>query len=783
MEPVSEGYDVFIAHAPHDKEYARALHRAIIDLGARAFLDEESVPAGALWSEAIPSALRASKIAAVLIGPNARPTHYLKDEIAEAIDLARRGELRLVPVHLAENLGRTGTYPYGLRVFQFLDYYKLGPEGVARNLLGVGTPARGSVRSPPPRSERRSALTWLHLCSLEFGPDDAADPVENDAVLEALLDDARDLAERLGSPDLILATGEITWSGDDEQCRRVERWLGRLRLAVGAAHDALYLAPGDRDVACSKVTGSAEGDHDVFEGRPRRLHESPGGDRPHMLSGCLAAHGAPIEEHASAFERATAPWWWRSIDGGALGPIRIVGLNSVIRSGDELDPEQPALARRQMDETLRSVGPEGPLVLVLLRRPPTSLEDGDALLRRLRTLPALVLSGRSPPAPSGAPAPAWAGGPVHLEAGSPGDRGPRAYTWGRLDPDGLRLYPRRYATDATVFVADRRPGRLAADGALTREAGALPEPLGRWLAGRRKGIEPARRARSTGEPSSPLELADPYVRTSLKSTLFQAFQLDRKYQWDGLLRAHDYRYAIRFCYGHPRQSLPLLVDRMRQDLERHVLRRATQFIEVPYYLGSNDPGPASADEWLRRIANATDRDGADAVTAILDVGREQETLLILGPIPERRLPADREEAMRDLLARALPEVLARHARERTRGFRVVVLIADALPIEAEPGQESALVNTLGRAAREGFARLIAEAKLKAPTATPSWVECWPRAKFPEWEDVEEALNRASATADQRVAALDAYREFLRLPKRHFAEFARKLELLLDPLFE
>ena len=108
------------------------------------FLDARRLRPGDFWDVELPRALATSRVVAVLVSPNYAAAHYLRDEVADAINRARReGKPRVVPVYLDGLPSGGSSAPYGLAVIQSIDARAVGGlAGVAAQigaLLPVST--------------------------------------------------------------------------------------------------------------------------------------------------------------------------------------------------------------------------------------------------------------------------------------------------------------------------------------------------------------------------------------------------------------------------------------------------------------------------------------------------------------------------------------------------------------------------------------------------------------------------------------------------------------------
>jgi len=98
----SPWYDVFISHSHGDDRPARVLAENLRALGARVFLDVDSLTIGGRWRDATQNALSKSRAVAVLASSRRAQQGGASEELRMAIDSARTGEQLLVPIFLDE---------------------------------------------------------------------------------------------------------------------------------------------------------------------------------------------------------------------------------------------------------------------------------------------------------------------------------------------------------------------------------------------------------------------------------------------------------------------------------------------------------------------------------------------------------------------------------------------------------------------------------------------------------------------------------------------------------
>lgn len=110
-------WDFFIAHAAADNNTAMELYD-ILSPNARVFLDSRCLLPGDDWDHALLQAQRKLRITIVMVSSKTEKAYYQREEIAAAIDLARRNnkQHRVVPIYLDGWPIDESPIPYGLRL-------------------------------------------------------------------------------------------------------------------------------------------------------------------------------------------------------------------------------------------------------------------------------------------------------------------------------------------------------------------------------------------------------------------------------------------------------------------------------------------------------------------------------------------------------------------------------------------------------------------------------------------------------------------------------------------
>ena len=110
-------WDFFLAHAAADGAAAEELYE-LLGSNARVFLDSRCLELGDDWDRELAAAQRRSRVTIVLISAHTGTAYYQREEIAAALDRARRDadEHRVVPVDLEGQTGDELDIPYGRRL-------------------------------------------------------------------------------------------------------------------------------------------------------------------------------------------------------------------------------------------------------------------------------------------------------------------------------------------------------------------------------------------------------------------------------------------------------------------------------------------------------------------------------------------------------------------------------------------------------------------------------------------------------------------------------------------
>ena len=285
----------------------------------------------------------------------------------------------------------------------------------------------------------------LHLSDVHFKASKAWD---QDPVIRALTRCiADDVAEGF-TPDLVVITGDLAFSGTAEEYGLARTWLGsKLWPALGGnlPRDRLLLVPGNHDVDRDKVRRGARFiQADLLQ---KRIQDEIAavlgndGDRSDMLE----RHAAYLDFVSEWLgEPQTLPWWERLIEIRGRR-LHLAGLDSAWMACDDTDRGKLLLGRYQLTQTVETEQAEGAdWRIALLHHPWDCLAEFDLEPSRsaIHQHCDLVLRGHlHQTRPERVSRPDPARGCLELAAGCLYESNdfPNAFQWIELTPAGKRV--------------------------------------------------------------------------------------------------------------------------------------------------------------------------------------------------------------------------------------------------------------------------------------------------------------------------------------------------------
>ena len=315
------------------------------------------------------------------------------------------------------------------------------------------------------------ALRFIHLSDIHFGQERGQDVYIHSDVREQVLEDVRDLRERLPDRNIdgIIVTGDLAFAGKPAEYEEAGTFLDRLTSCVGCKRTAVQVIPGNHDIdrqSISKASGlmlseittngaaaldsflENEDDREVLFGRLKHYRKF------------ADAYACPVDLTGGIAGQKTFP-----IAPGRT--LRFLGLNSALSCGTD-DQEGKLILGAKQYVLPRARGEE---LIVLCHHPLNWFVDSDAALAYVRSRARVLMSGHEHN-PSFTVRQVEDGCDLLLIAAG-ATTPPKAtelyqYTYNLIEfswteeVDGLRvlLFPRVWSNEHTRFEEHRRlPGR------------------------------------------------------------------------------------------------------------------------------------------------------------------------------------------------------------------------------------------------------------------------------------------------------------------------------------
>jgi predicted phosphodiesterase len=221
-------------------------------------------------------------------------------------------------------------------------------------------------------------ISWLHVSDLHVRTSDAW---SQDVVLGAMCESIGRQRRESGSPDFVLATGDLGFSGKAEEYRLAERLLGAIGDAGGVPRERIYCVPGNHDI-------DRERQRMCFQGS-RNFAQSPNQVDVLLSSADDLATLLQREENYRNFQNSCFPGQHRRSTGDGLAyvscvtiddiRIAIVGLDSAwLAEGGLGDHGKLLVGERQVINALTMAEECDPHILIgMAHHPFHSLQEFD----------------------------------------------------------------------------------------------------------------------------------------------------------------------------------------------------------------------------------------------------------------------------------------------------------------------------------------------------------------------------------------------------------------------
>ncbi len=246
------------------------------------------------------------------------------------------------------------------------------------------------------------AYTWLHLSDIHMGCRGKEIRKQVDAEFKPHL---QGMVQRLGAPDMILLTGDLAFSGKEEEYKQLDAFLADLtgwirEVEPDASQPILVPVPGNHDLArpdkddlvldFANLKQVADGDESVRHGLGQRFFSKKNvqliAPLFHTYQDWFAHTVKPGWEGRGDFHLSHFPGdWCLELNLPGRFPLRLVGLNSAwMHLGDDFAHQKMGLFTQQLHAALgenRTLEfAQGP-ALLLLHHPPLTWFSPKAITR------------------------------------------------------------------------------------------------------------------------------------------------------------------------------------------------------------------------------------------------------------------------------------------------------------------------------------------------------------------------------------------------------------------
>lgn len=115
----------------------------------------------------------------------------------------------------------------------------------------------------------KKTISWLHLSDFHIR---AEKEWEQDVVLNSLAEDIKDRFSETNKPNLLLLSGDISFSGQEDQYLLAEKFVRNLMSVTGIQAGSVFVVPGNHDI-------DRNIEEDAFDGARSKLKDSNSVDR------------------------------------------------------------------------------------------------------------------------------------------------------------------------------------------------------------------------------------------------------------------------------------------------------------------------------------------------------------------------------------------------------------------------------------------------------------------------------------------------------------------------
>lgn len=310
----------------------------------------------------------------------------------------------------------------------------------------------------------------MQVGDIHFGQEVDGTLVVHEDVRGALIADAAALARDRGRPDLVLAVGDIAYSGKREEYQQAGKWLDNLTQAVGCQRTDVRVVPGNHDCDWSRIGLAGELLHQrIRQGTPKSVstlldriaRESP--DESQLLAK-QDAYREFAAGYSCDFSGLGHPFWTLELSLERGIALKLLGMNSALVSDKSDSPGKMVLGNAQYARIERS---DHALNVVILHHPLTWLLDKDETRNFVASRSVITLVGHEHLSRFQKTVDERGRERLELYSGAtnppqPGGEYRHTYNWlevGLGDQEGgghlvVRVLPRVWVPTATRFEAD-----------------------------------------------------------------------------------------------------------------------------------------------------------------------------------------------------------------------------------------------------------------------------------------------------------------------------------------
>ena len=230
------------------------------------------------------------------------------------------------------------------------------------------------------------SLTYVHVSDIHFGQERGSDLYVHKDLKQRLIDDAAALKDEVGiaQMDGVIVTGDIAFSGKEDQYRAAAQWLDLLTKTIGCKATDVIVVPGNHDIDREGISAGAELMlKELVEGGNESLDRLLEDKRDReVLYAKFDAYRDFAEAYGCRLESDGGVAVDRLIPIGPERFLRFMGLNSALLCTKQGSDEGKLLLGGKQRVLPRIPGEE---LVVLCHHPVGSLKDAKKVSRYIKS--------------------------------------------------------------------------------------------------------------------------------------------------------------------------------------------------------------------------------------------------------------------------------------------------------------------------------------------------------------------------------------------------------------